>query len=155
METNENIAPPLDLDLNSVDTSMPLINNGEIVEFELVKIEKKPTKDGKANYLAIDHKSTTPTKGIKGEDLQPGVHVFNNIMLAPTGKGTWDMVTKNIAAITQAAGVPQKLGEFLDGGYSALQGARVKAKIAFIAEGPDKTGVVRRAKNEVSVYIKA
>lgn len=155
METNENIAPPLDLDLNSVDTSMPLINNGEIVEFELVKIEKRLTKDSKASILAIDHKSTTPTKGIKGEDLQPGVHVFNNIMLAPTGKATWDMVTKNIASIMQAAGISQTLGEFLNGGYSALQGARVKAKIAFKAEGPDKDQIVRRARNEVSVYIKA
>ena len=146
--------PPLDLDLNSVDTSMPLINNGEIVDFVIVKVEKKPTKDGKASMLSIDHKSTSVAKGLKNEDLQPGVHVFNNIMLAPTGKATWDMVVKNIAALTQAAGIATNLNDFLNGGYSALQGGAVRAKVGYTPEGPDKTGTMRRAKNEIAIYIK-
>jgi hypothetical protein len=146
--------PPLDLDLNSVDTSMPLIHDNEVVDFRIDKIEKKKTKDGKADMLAITHKSLSPTRGVKDETLQPGVMVFNNVVLAPTGKATWDMVLRNIAALTQAAGCQMSLGDFINGGFMTLQGATVRAKVAYTAEGPDKTGVVRRAKNEIGLYIK-
>ena len=152
---SDNIMPPLDLDLNSVDTSMPLINNGEIVDFTIVKVEKKTTKDGKTPMLSIDHKSVTPTRDVSGKELMPGVHVFNNIMLAPSGKGTWDMVARNIAGLTQAAGLQTTLGDFINGGFNTLNGAQVRAKIAYVPEGPDKTGTVRRAKNEIAVYLKA
>lgn len=153
METTDQM-PPLDLDLNSVDTSMPLINGGEIVDFIVAKVEKKKTADGKADFLALDLKSTSVAKGLKGDDLQPGVHVYDNVMLAPTGKATWDMVVKNIASVTQGAGIATNLNDFLNGGFSSLQGASVRAKVGYTPEGPDKKGVHRRAKNEIALYIK-
>lgn len=157
MQTQEQnmTAPPLDLDLNSVDTSRPLIRGNEIVDFLVAKIEVKPSKkDPTAKYLSIEHKSVSPTKSVKDEDLQPGIVVFNNIMLAPTGKATWEMVARNIAALTQSAGISQTLGEFINGGFNALAGATVRAKVSYIPEGPDATGVVRQAKNEIGFYIK-
>jgi len=150
---SDQIAPPLDIDLNSVDTSMPLIADGQLVDFTLVKVEKVKTKAG-GDMLSIQHKSITPTKAADGKDLFPGVLVFGNLNLAPSGKGTWDMVVRNIAAITQAAGITGTLAEFLNGGWQQLQGKTVRGKVHYVPEGPDKTGVVRKAKNEISLYIK-
>jgi hypothetical protein len=150
-ETN---MPPLDLDLNSVDTSMPLINGGNIVDFVAVKVEKKTTSDGTTPMLSIDWKSTGPTTDVKGQPLNAGVHLFDNVMLAPSGKSNWDMVVRNIASVVQAAGLQTNLNDFLQGGYSSLQGAAVRIKVGFVPEGPDKKGIHRRAKNEVSVYMK-
>lgn len=147
-------APPLDTDLSGVDTSLPLFADGSIVDFTLDKIEQKPTKDGKGVMLSIDHKSITAASTNDGKPLNPGAHVFNNVMLVPTGKADWDMVTRNVASITQAAGLNCTLVEFIKGRWMELQGKTVRAKLRFVPEGPDKTGVVRRAKNEVALYIK-
>jgi len=148
-------AMPLDIDLNSVDTSMPLINNNEIVDLTVSKLEKKPTKTPGGQILSLEFKTATPCKSVKGEDLSPGVTVFHNINLVPTGKATADMVVRNIAQFTQAAGFSGTLADFINGGFATLQGKVVRAKVAYIPEGPDKTGVLRRAKNEISVFMKA
>lgn len=145
---------PLDLDLNSVDTSLPLIANGALVDLQVVKMEKKPTKTPGGELLAIEFKTTGPSQSVKGDELAAGVHVFHNINLKPTGKATPQMVVQNIAQFTQAAGFTGNLGEFINGGFASLNGSTVRAKIAYIPEGPDKTGVVRRAKNEVALFIK-
>lgn len=148
-------APPLSTDLSSVDTSLPLIADGKIVDFNIEKIEQAATKDGKGVYLSIDHKSITQTDSVKGDPLLPGsVHVFNNINLIPTGKATWDMIERNIAAIAQAAGLTMGTTEFIKGGWMQLNGKTVRAKVSYVPEGPDKSGVTRRAKNEIAVYLK-
>jgi hypothetical protein len=148
------IAPPLDIDLNTVDTSMPLIANGEVVDFNFAKIEVKETNKKDGLYLNVDLKTVSPTKSVKNETLNPGMHVFATLMLNPTGKGTWEMVQRNIAEVTQATGLSCTLSEFINGGWQQLQGRNVRAKVAYIPEGPDKTGTVRKAKNEVAVYLK-
>lgn len=150
METS---ALPLDTDLNSIDTSFPLINNGEIVDLTINKLEKKPTSKG-GEMLAIELKTASPTKSVKGDELAPGVTVFHNINLVATGKATPQMVMQNIAQFTQAVGFQGTLADFLNG-YMSLQGKTVRAKIAYVPEGPDKTGTVRRAKNEIALFIKA
>jgi hypothetical protein len=144
---------PLDLDLNSIDTSYPLIENGAILDFNIDKVEPRQTAGG-SPMIALTFKSTTPARAVKGDVLQPGVSVFHNINLAATGKATPQMVTQNIAQLTQAVGWTGTLGEFVNGGYMGLQGRQVRAKVAYIPEGPDKKGVVRRAKNEIALFIK-
>jgi hypothetical protein len=146
-------ALPLDLDLNSVDTSFPLIENGAIVDFNIEKIEAKNTAVG-TPMLAFIFKSTSPAKSVQGEVLNAGVTVFHNLNLAATGKATPMMVTQNIAQLTQAVGYTGKLGEFINGGYMSMQGRSFRAKVAYIPEGPDKKGIMRRAKNEIALFIK-
>ena len=148
------IAPPLDVDLNTIDTSLPLIASGEIVDFQLFKIELKETNKKDGLMLNIQHKSVSPTKSVKGETLNPGVFVFNNIMLNPIGKSTWEMVQRSIAELTQAAGLSTTLNDFINSGWKQLQGMNVKAKVSYIPEGPDKGGVIRKAKNEIAIYLK-
>jgi hypothetical protein len=148
------IAPLLDIDLNTVDTSMPLIGQGETVDFVLFKVEQKETEKKDGLFLSIQHKSTSPAKSVKNETLNPGVFVFGNLMLNPTGKGTWDMVNRNIAELTQGVGLSCTLNEFINGAWQQLQGRLVKAKVNYIPEGPDKKGVHRKAKNEIALYLK-
>ena len=146
-------ALPLDIDLNSIDTSFPLIQNGAIVDLTVDKVENVQTK-ANSPMLKLTLKTTTPVASVKGDTLNAGVTVFHNINLAPTGKATGQMVAQNIAQFTQALGLGGTLGEFINGGYMQAQGRSVRAKIAYIPEGADKTGVIRKAKNEISSFVK-
>src|ERR1019366_4335529 len=148
-----NEALALDMDLNSIDTSFPLIAAGAIADFQVEKIEAVTTK-ANSPMLKLTLKSTSPVASVKGDTLNPGVTVFHNINLAPTGKATAQMVAQNIAQFTQAMGITGTLGAFINGGYMQAQGRTVRVKVAYIPEGPDKTGVVRKAKNEVSSFVK-
>lgn len=153
MDTN--LALPLDIDLNSVDTSFPQIANGEIVDFVIDKVELGSTnKEPKVPMLKLNLKSLTPTKAVKGETLEPGIGLFHNLLLGLSGKMTKDQLVKGIASVTQAAGWSGNLNDFINGGYMTLQGMQVRVKVAFIPEGPDKSGTIRRAKNEVGLFIK-
>lgn len=147
-------APLLDTDLSTVDTSLPLFADNSIIDFIIDKVEQKPTKDGKGVMLSIDHKSITAGNTFDGKPLNPGAHVFNNIMLVPTGKADWDMVTRNIAALTQGVGMSVSLADFIRGRWMELQGKTVRAKVSYVPAGLDRTNVMRRAKNEIALYIK-
>lgn len=159
---NEIVAPPLDIDLNTVDTSMPLIADGSIADLQIKKVELKNTSTPGVQMLAIDFATTSPTKAQDGADLGAGIHVFHNLVLVPSGKGTWDMVARNVGALVQNAGVQVPGSSFaeqlqnLTANYVALlQGAQVRAKLKVQPEGVDKkTGKSFRAKNEVSVFMK-
>lgn len=146
-------ALPLDIDLNSIDTSFPLIAAGAIVDMSIDKVEAATTK-ANSPMLKLTFKSTTPVQSVKGDVLPPGVTVFHNLNLAATGKATPQMVAQNIAQLTQALCMSGTLGEFINGGYMTMQGKVVRAKIAYIPEGPDKSGTLRKAKNEISSFIK-
>jgi hypothetical protein len=151
MDTSTSL--PLDIDLNSIDTSFPLIANGAIADFVVEKIEAGTTK-ANAPMLKLTLKTTSPVASVKGDTLNAGVSVFHNINLSATGKATPQMVAQNIAAFAQAVGLTGSLGEFINGGYMAAQGRPVRVKVAYIPEGPDKSGTLRKAKNEVGSFIK-
>jgi hypothetical protein len=105
--------------------------------------------------LKIQWKTTTPCNSIKGELLQPGVTLFDNIMLEPSGKATWQDVARGIARLTQACPeLPSRFGEFAETGHLLIANSRPNAKVNYTPEGPDDHGVFRKAKNEVSTYIK-
>lgn len=153
MENQNTSAMPLDQDLNTIDTSFPLIANGSIVDFTINKVEKKQNAS-KVDMLAIELKSATPTTSVKGDQLLPGVTVFHNINLAPSGKATSQMVSANIAEYAQALGLSGTLGAFINGGYMATQGQTIRASVNYVPEGPDKKGVMRKAKNEIGRFMK-
>jgi hypothetical protein len=144
---------PLDMDLNAIDTSFPLMADKMLVDFRVDKIELVKTKGGQ-NMLKIGFKSISPSKSIKQEDLAPGQTLFHNVMLEPTGKMTMDQVTKGIGEYAQGCGASGTLGAFIQGGWQATQGAApVRISVSYIAEGPDKNGIVRKAKNEVGFIV--
>jgi hypothetical protein len=147
-------ALPLDIDCNSIDTSMPLIEDG-VYDLMFKKVEKKQTTSGE-DMLSLDIVTTGPTKSRDQKDLGPGVHVFDNCMFEPLGGSDWDMVTKNIASITQSAGLDTTRNAFINGRYIELQGRTFKARIGYAAAGiSKKTGKEYKEKNTVSLYIPA
>lgn len=158
-DTNADMmAPPLDMDLSTVDTSMPLLKDNEIYQFKIDKAEIKPTNDSKGRYISLDMVTTMPAKGIKNEDFGPGIHVFDNQNVIPTGKATWDMIKRNVAALIQAieGGIQGATLGNVDQWVSQLNGRTLRAKIGFVPEGiSKKDGKAYRAKNEVLLYIKA
>lgn len=154
METNTTVAMPLDTDLNQIDTSFPLAANGSVIDFSIDKVEKKQNAS-KVDMLAIELKSASPTTSVKGDQLLPGaIKVFHNINLAPSGKATVQMVAANIGEFAQAVGLTGTLGEFINGGYMQAQGRQVRATVNYVAEGPDKKGINRKAKNEIGHFMK-
>lgn len=147
-----NMAPPLDMDLGSIDTSMPLLAEG-IHEFRIEKSELKQTKLGNP-MLSIQFKTINPAKSIKGEDLGPGITVFNNVNLVPSGKATQEMVNRNMAELVKGCGGGVTYGQLMQGG-GVLQGRTCKAKVKFVPQGTTKDGKSFREKNEIEFFIPA
>jgi hypothetical protein len=149
-------APPLDLDLNTVDTSMPLIAEGSVADFRFVKVEKRNTATPGVTMLSLDAVTASPTKAQDGNDLGEGIHVFHNLVLSPSGKANWDMVIRNIASVTQSCGVSCTYAELCDNAPALLQGKTFRARVGISPAGVDrKTGKSFRAKNELTVFMKA
>ncbi len=154
MSTNlgQIVAPPLDLDLSSIDVSMPLLAAG-IYDLQFAKVEPKTTKAGAA-MLSLDLVTTSPAQSQDGAQLGAGIHVFSNINLAPSGKATWEIVVKNIAAVTQAAGLVTNYGDFAANAPAMLTGKIARCKVD-VTPAVSKDGKTYKAKNEIEVWMKA
>jgi hypothetical protein len=158
--SNGTVAPPLDIDLNTIDTSMPLIADNSLADFTIAKVELRKTKAG-GDMLGIDATTTGPTKSQDGHDLGSGIHVFTNLNLAPSGKSDWTIVARNIASLTQAAGVQfdggglaQQIEQLRTDHVALLTGKQFRAKVGITPAGVDKNGRAYRAKNEFTVFLK-
>lgn len=155
----ENVAPPLNMDLASVDTSMPLLADG-IQDLLIEKAEIKSTRDGKGQYVSLDLKTTDPATSRKGEPLGAGIHVFDNLNLNPTGAATWDIVLRNVAAFTQALEFSPGQARLENGRINAeewvptLPGKIVRAKVGYAPAGTSKEGRAFREKNTIELYLK-
>ena len=152
MENTNMVAPPLDLDLNSVKTDLPLLAPGNY-ELQIAKVERKMTK-ANAPMLAIELRTTAPAEAQDGSQLGPNVPVFTNINMAPSGAATWDMVLRNVAAVTQALGLNTHWGEFQANAPVLLQGGVVRCKVEIAPAGTDKNGKSFKAKNEIVTWLK-
>lgn len=152
METTQTSAPPLDLDLNSVDTSMPLLAKG-IYELMVTKVESKTSSKGNP-MLALEFSTTMPSKSVEGKDMGPNVKVFHNLNLAPSGKATWEMITRSVASIVQSAGVSATWQDVQTNPVGVFQGKTVRASVDVAPAGVDASGKAYRAKNEIVVFMK-
>jgi hypothetical protein len=147
------VAPPLDLDLNTIDTSMPLLAPG-IYDLQFIKVEAKTTK-ANSPMLSLDLVTTAPAQSQDGTQLGAGIHVFSNLNLAPAGKATWEIVVRNVASVTQSVGLQTSYGEFVANAPALLQGKVARCKVGVVPAGVDKNGKNYRAKNEIEVWMKA
>lgn len=153
-------APPLDLDLGTVDTSRPQIKDQTVADFRVDKFEIKPTEAG-GKMLAVECKTLGPTKSQKDADLGPGITVFHNLNLVPTGKATWDMVAQNLGEFVQAIGLPPGTAKIQNGVVNVEQwapmtiGVPFRAKVAYVGEGVNpKNGKAFKSKNEFLTFYK-
>lgn len=145
---------PLNEDLMSLDTSMPLVDPG-IYDLKVEKVEIKLTEKDSAPMLKLELSTTAPAKGTKGETLAAGVRVFDNIMLQPTGKATADMVARRVAMLLQAAVIPG-LGSVpaVKANPNLLQGAVLRCKVGYERAGTSNTGKSFPEKNVIDLYVK-
>jgi hypothetical protein len=145
-------APPLDLDLNSIDTSMPLLAEA-IYDLLVAGVTQKSTAAG-APMLSLDLVTTAPSQAQDGSQLGAGIHVFHNLNLQPSGKSTWEIVARNIAEVVQALGVATTYGELV-ANPQVLMGKTARCMVACVPAGVSKTGKAFKAKNEISNWMKA
>src|SRR5438445_12493908 len=97
------VSAPLDLDLATVDVSLPLLKDNELYDLRIEKAEIKQTAAGQ-DMIHLDMVTTNGAKSMKGDDLGAGIHVFDNLMTVKTGKSTDEMVVRNVASLVQAVG---------------------------------------------------
>jgi hypothetical protein len=156
-EQNQN---PLNMSLSDMDLSLPHLANGTY-DLRIHKVELAQSKSN-VPMLKLEHKTVDAAQSVKDESLPPGQTVFDNIMLAPSGKSDWGMVGRGVAGLIQSAQLDVS-GYGADGlsqiqaaatWHKLLEGRTVRAKVNFVPEGPDKQGTVRRAKNEIGYYVK-
>ncbi len=164
---NETNANPLSMSLNDMDTSIPLLDKGTY-DLRITKVELATTsgKGGNAAVPMLKGEAVNVDSGTtpKGDVIPPGqAKLFFNVVLAPTGKLDWGMVGRSVAEIVQAT--KMDLSSYGSTGLQQIQAAptwhkmlegRVgRAQVAYVPEGPDKQGVVRRAKNEIAYWTKS
>ena len=160
---NENEIPMLDLDLNTLETSLPVIKPG-IYELVIKNAEIiQPTVAGKAPALKLTMESTTPLESVpdaegKVTQVEVGHPFFAQTQLAPTGKASWKMVAQNIAQVTQALRprIEGKLSLPVDPWFKQLEGRTVRVKVAALPsrENPKQPGSMLRATNQVDEWYK-
>jgi hypothetical protein len=154
MQTNLSTitAPPLDLDLNSIDTSMPLLADG-IYDLLVAGVTQKATAAGQP-MLNLDLVTTAPAQAQDGAQLGAGIHVFHNLNLQPSGKSTWEIVMRNVAEVVQGLGIHCTYGELV-ANPQLLMGKTARTKVVAVPAGVSKTGKAFKAKNEISNWMKA
>lgn len=149
------------MDLGTIDVSRPQIKDQTIADFKVEKWEIKPTEAG-GRMLSLETSTIGPTKSQKDADLGPGIKVFHNLNLVPTGKATWEMVAQNLGEFVQGVGAPVAGTAKIQNGVvnvelwgPMLNGAIFRAKVGFVGEGVNpKNGKAFKAKNEFLLFYK-
>lgn len=149
-------APPLDLDLNTVDVSRPLLADG-VYDLTISKAELKSAAGGTNNMLSLEMKTTAPAKARDGADIGAGgCVVFHNIMLAPSGKSNWDMIKRNAGELVQGVR-PTVPGAGLGNvqvWVPQLTGKLVRVNVGWAPAGTSpKNGKSFKEKNEVRYFV--
>lgn len=153
-DQNQQLVPPLDCDLATIDVSMPLLADG-VYDVQIAKAEMKSTAAG-GRMIHLDLVTTEPGQARNGSVLGAGVHVFNNVNAAPSGKATWDMVKQNLGALVQAAQLPPGTAGLanIDAWVPTLVGKVVRVKVGYRAAGVGKNGKSFKEQNEVLYFTK-
>ena len=142
----------LDVDLGSVDTSMPLLAPG-IYELKVEKAELANTKDGQGRMLNLELSTTAPAQSNTGDDIGAGVRVFHGVLFTPKGKMTADMVKRSMGEVVQSAAMSVKLGE-IDQWHKQLEGKVLKTRVVVEPERSGPNGETYRARNSVKAFLK-
>lgn len=148
----QNQNAPLDMDLSTIDLSLPLIADG-IYDVRVEKAEMKQTSAGHP-MIALELVTTAPATSIKGEPLNAGVRIFDNINTVATGKATMEMVQRNVAGLVQAAKLTGATMPTIPQWAPQLVGRILRVKVGYQPEGISKTGKPFKAKNVIAAYLK-
>lgn len=160
--SNENSPELLSMDLNAIETSLPVVR-GDIYELRIAKSEiVKPEDPAKAPAWRLTMETTAPTVDINGKPVDPGHPIFTQTQLKPTGKATMKMVVQNLAAIVQAL-KPRLDGNIVMGTdadpipwHNLTVGRLVRVRVNALParENPKVPGQMFRATNQVDEFFK-
>jgi hypothetical protein len=156
----------LDLDLNKVDTSFPVVKAG-IYDVIIKEIAVVDNKAADAKNLELKLSTTTQVQGVKGESFDVG-HVINYrlSLKTKTDKLSEDkmveIVYKGVAKLLQAVRPPVdglKVRDIFDGSLEvkckALAGRQLRIKLDALPERRDKdTQKTLAPSNDVAQFIK-
>jgi len=170
MNQNENNIPLVDLNLNEMDTSLPLIPNG-IYDLVVAKSEViDPTTADEVPSWKLELKTTQPTTSLpnsKGqiEQLPPGHPVYTQTQLEPTGKATLKMCAGNVAQIIQSmrppvsvppfSGGAKEFSAFVKSWHNMTMGHMVRCRVEAQPAGVSKKGKSYKAGNRVVEFARA
>lgn len=145
---------PLNCDLTSIDTSRRILNPDRM-NLKVDKAEISATNDNQGRYIKLTLVTTDSRKDMKNNEVEPGLMLFDQIMLNPTGKATWDMVNRRLGELVQAA---RMTGEIRPGNadvwFKQLEGRVLISQVDFEPEGVGKDGKRYDAKNVIGRYLK-
>jgi hypothetical protein len=152
------MAPPLDINFADVPTDFQLVVDG-FYDLRIDEVKVSPTSKG-GKMLKFVFSTTTPAKSIRGDQLNPGVKLFHNQNITPSGKATWDMIIKGpsgIAALFQHTGLAGEINmtnmETL--GVQRLHGRTIRCSVGMEPAGTTPEGKSFREKNVIKYYTKA
>lgn len=151
MDTNE--IPLLDLDLNTIETKLPVVKPG-IYECRIAKSEVVKADDpSKADAWKLTIETTGPTVSVDDKPVDPGHPFFLQTQLRPTGKATMKMVAQNIGQIVQGLRprIDGKLSLPIDPWHKQAEGRMVRVRVNALParENPKVPGQMFRATNQV------
>jgi hypothetical protein len=141
---------PFDTDLSTIDTGFPLLV-GEIYEMRIAKID---VKDNEAETAQFELTTTAPAKSVDGDQLEVGTKVFATTNLKATGKATQSMIAKRLGEIIQATGATGFTVSNFKERRGDLIGQTVRVRVGVKPAGNDKKGVYRKARNEVTEWLR-
>jgi hypothetical protein len=114
MQDNDTIEPlDLDIDLNNVDTTMPIVPAG-LRDLRIKSVDKVENKAKDGYNLKVVFETVDPVESLQGKELKPGFPLTRYFSLQPSKKegSTWDFK------------VP--LAQLLDAAYGTAMGDRPK-----------------------------
>lgn len=152
--------PPamLSLDLNTLETSLPVIR-GDKYELRIKESEIiQPDDPTKAPAWKLTLETLGPTMDINGKPVEPGHLLFTQTQLRPTGRANWKMVAQNIASIIQALRprIDGQLALPIDPWHKQVEGKIVRVSVVALParDKNDGTGTQYRPSNRVDEWFK-
>lgn len=156
---NGNIEPQLlSMDLNTVETSLPVLKPGTYECRIAVSEIEQPTDPAKAASWHLRLETVGPATDVDGKPVDPGHPFFTQCQLAPTGKATMKMVVQNIAQVVQALR-PRIDGQItlpIDPWHKMVEGKVVRVEVESLPrrENPKAPGSFFNATNRVARFYK-
>lgn len=153
----------LDLDLNSVDTSLPLLQPG-VYKLQIVDSIVEPNSAGDGHIWRLRLETTEPATGMRDEQLPARFPIFTVLSLTPKGNATQEMIARNVASVVQALTPPLEervpVRAIFDGSWPEVArkfvGRYVEARVGVQPERTDeRTGRRFAAQNTIDRFIKA
>lgn len=156
----------LDLDLNQVDTSFPVVKGG-IYDMVIKDCGVADTKAGDAKNFVFKLATTIQTEGVKGEKFEPGHIITSQISLKTvsdkkTPVQMAEIVFKNVSRFVQAirptvSGITVR--DIFDGSFEVkckgYQGRQVRVKLDALPERRDQqTQKTLPPSNDIAQFIK-